>query len=50
MKGDEIKRIDWKVFGRSDRFYIREYEEETNLRCHLIVDVSARLPTRAPAA
>ena len=36
--GDEIKRIDWKVFGRSDRHYIREYEEETNLRCTLIVD------------
>lgn len=43
VKGDEIKRIDWKVFGRSDRFYIREYEEETNLRCHLIVDVSGSM-------
>ena len=41
--GDEIKRIDWKVFGRSDRHYIREYEEETNLRCTLIVDASGSM-------
>ena len=31
--GDEIRRLDWKVFGKTDRFFIREYEEETNLRC-----------------
>jgi uncharacterized protein (DUF58 family) len=32
--------VDWRVFGRSDRFYIKKFEDETNLRCHLIVDQS----------
>lgn len=41
--GDEIRRIDWKVFGRSDRFYIREYEEETNLRCNILLDISGSM-------
>ena len=36
VPGDEIRHIDWRVFGRSDRFYIREYEEETNLRATLL--------------
>ena len=43
VPGDEIRRIDWKVFGRSDRHYIREYEEETNLRCTLLLDVSGSM-------
>jgi uncharacterized protein (DUF58 family) len=43
VPGDEIKRIDWRVFGRSDRFYIREYEEETNLRATLILDRSGSM-------
>jgi uncharacterized protein (DUF58 family) len=38
--GDEIKHIDWKVWSKTDRYYIKEYEEETNLRCTLIVDAS----------
>lgn len=41
--GDEIRRIDWKVFGRSDRFFIREYEEETNLRATILVDQSGSM-------
>ena len=40
MPGDSIKNIDWKVFGKSDRFYIKEYEEETNLKCYIFLDVS----------
>ncbi|HUF80490.1 MAG TPA: DUF58 domain-containing protein [Burkholderiales bacterium] len=43
VPGDEIRHIDWKVFGRSDRHYIREYEEETNLRCTLLLDVSGSM-------
>ena len=43
VPGDEIKRIDWKVFGRTDRHYIREYEEETNLRCNILLDVSGSM-------
>jgi uncharacterized protein (DUF58 family) len=40
MPGDPIRDIDWKVYGKTDRFYIKEYEEETNLRAHLLVDLS----------
>ncbi|MHC5039500.1 MAG: DUF58 domain-containing protein [Planctomycetota bacterium] len=38
--GDDLKHLDWRVFARSDRFYIKQYEEETNLVSHLIVDGS----------
>ena len=40
VPGDEIRHIDWRVYARSDRYYIREYEEETNLRATIIVDRS----------
>ncbi len=43
MPGDEPKRIDWKVFGRSDRFYIKEYQEETNLRAYILFDKSGSM-------
>ena len=43
VPGDEIRRLDWKVFGRSDRFYIREHEEETNVRATLLLDVSGSM-------
>ena len=38
--GDEIKHIDWKLWSRTDRLYIKEYEEETNLTCTLLLDCS----------
>ncbi len=38
--GDPLKHIDWKVFGRTDRFYIKQYQEETNLRANILVDMS----------
>lgn len=41
--GDEIRHIDWKVYGKSERFYVKQYEEETNLRCHLILDTSSSM-------
>ena len=40
VPGDDVRHIDWKVFARSDRYYIKQYEEETNLRCVFLVDVS----------
>ncbi len=40
VPGDEIKHIDWKVWSKTDRFYIKEYEEETNLKCTLLLDCS----------
>jgi len=38
--GDEIKHLDWKVYGKTDRYYIKQYEEETNLACHMLLDTS----------
>ncbi len=43
VRGDELRNIDWKAFGKSDRLYIREFEEETNLRCTLLVDRSGSM-------
>ena len=43
MPGDELKRIDWKVYAKTDRFYIREYQEETNLRAYLLLDTSGSM-------
>ena len=37
---DEIKNIDWKLYGKTDRYYIKQYEEETNLRSYIILDTS----------
>lgn len=41
--GDSIKNIDWKVYARTDRLYTKRYEEETNLRCHIILDSSSSM-------
>lgn len=41
--GDDLKHIDWKIFGRTDRYYIKQYEDETNLRCLVAVDQSASM-------
>jgi uncharacterized protein (DUF58 family) len=43
MPGDPIRYIDWKVYGKTDRFYIKEYEEETNLRAYIIIDGSGSM-------
>jgi uncharacterized protein (DUF58 family) len=43
VQGDEIRRVDWKVFAKTDRYYVREYEEETNLRATLLVDCSGSM-------
>ncbi len=40
VPGDDIKHIDWKVLGKTDRYYIKQYEEETNLRATFILDAS----------
>lgn len=43
VQGDEIRRLDWKVFGKTDRFYVREFEEETNLRATVLLDSSGSM-------
>lgn len=42
-QGESIKHIDWKLFAKTDKLYTKRYEEETNLRCHLIIDNSSSM-------
>ena len=42
-KGESTRHIDWKLFAKTEKLYTKKYEEETNLRCHLIVDNSASM-------
>ncbi|MBS1774124.1 MAG: DUF58 domain-containing protein [Bacteroidetes bacterium] len=41
--GDALRHVDWKVYGRTDKLFVKKYEEETNLRCCLLVDTSASM-------
>ena len=47
VKGDNLRNLDWKVFGRTERYYIKQYEEETNLRVHVIIDGSGSMGFRS---
>jgi uncharacterized protein (DUF58 family) len=40
VPGDDLRHLDWKVWSKTDRYYVKQYEEETNLRCTVVVDVS----------
>lgn len=40
MQGDDLKNIDWKVYGKTEKYFIKQYEEETNLKCQIILDTS----------
>ncbi len=46
--GDDLRYVDWKVFGRTDKFYLKQYEDETNLLCYLVVDASESMRYRGP--
>ncbi|MEW6357622.1 MAG: DUF58 domain-containing protein [Planctomycetota bacterium] len=41
--GDELKHVDWKVLGRSDKYYVKQFEDETNLKAHLLLDASGSM-------
>ncbi len=43
MQGDDLSTLDWKVYARSDRHYVKKYEQETNLACHILLDTSASM-------
>ncbi|HXG89971.1 MAG TPA: DUF58 domain-containing protein [Vicinamibacterales bacterium] len=43
LPGDDLATLDWKVYGKTDRHFIKKYEEETNLDCHIMLDVSASM-------
>ncbi|SNC59895.1 Protein of unknown function DUF58 [Hymenobacter gelipurpurascens] len=46
--GESTRHLDWKVFARTDKLFVKRYEEETNLRCHLLLDVSPSMYYPAP--
>jgi uncharacterized protein (DUF58 family) len=50
VKGDDLRHIDWKVAARTDRLYIKKFEDETNLPCHIVLDQSRSMayPTQGP--
>jgi uncharacterized protein (DUF58 family) len=43
VPGDDLRRLDWRAFGRSDRYYVKEFEADTNLRCILVIDTSGSM-------
>lgn len=47
--GDDPRYLDWKLFARSDRYYVKRFEDETNLRCHLVLDTSLSMGYRSGA-
>ena len=49
LPGDDLSTLDWKVYARTDRHYVKKYEEETNLECHLLVDQSASMGYKGAA-
>jgi uncharacterized protein (DUF58 family) len=49
VPGDDIKRIDWRAFAKSERYYIKQYEVSTNLRAHLVLDASGSMAYQGPS-
>ena len=48
--GDDLRYVDWKVFGRTDKVYLKQYEDETNLLCYLVLDVSESMTYKSAEA
>ena len=46
--GDDLRYVDWKVYGRTDKFYLKQFEDETNLICHLVLDISESMQYKGP--
>ena len=49
VPGDDLRHVDWKVFGKTDKYYLKQYEEETNLVSHLLLDTSESMRYRSDA-
>jgi uncharacterized protein (DUF58 family) len=49
LPGDDLSTLDWKVYARSDRHYVKQYQEETNVECHLLLDISASMSFQGSA-
>ena len=50
VPGDDVRYVDWKVYGKTDKYYLKQYEEETNLISYLLVDGSQSMAYRGPSA
>lgn len=50
VPGDDLRYVDWKVFGKTDKFYLKQYEEETNLVCYLLLDSSESMRYKSDGA
>lgn len=50
VPGDDLRYVDWKVFGKTDRYYVKRFEEETNFDCYLLVDASESMGYRSDRA
>jgi uncharacterized protein (DUF58 family) len=50
VSGDDLRYVDWKVFGKTDKVYLKQFEEETNLVCYLLLDTSESMNYRGPNA
>jgi uncharacterized protein (DUF58 family) len=50
VQGDDLRYVDWKVFGKSDRYYLKQYEEETNFACYFLLDTSESMLYRSEKA
>src|SRR6185295_10276961 len=48
--GDDLRYVDWKVYGRSDRVFVKQFEEETNFACHVLLDASESMSYRSETA
>src|SRR5688572_5292742 len=48
--GDDLRYVDWKVFGKSDKVYLKQYEDETNLLCYLALDTSQSMTYTGPGS
>jgi uncharacterized protein (DUF58 family) len=49
LPGDDLSTLDWKVYARTDRHYVKKFEEETNLECHVLLDLSASMAYKGSA-
>jgi len=50
VPGDDLRYVDWKVFGKTDRYYLKQYEQETNFACQLLLDTSESMRYQSPQA
>jgi uncharacterized protein (DUF58 family) len=50
VPGDDLRHVDWKVYGKSDRYYLKQFEEETNFACWFLIDSSDSMSYRSPGA